>query len=234
MGGSHGPTAPVDKSAQQLAREGRRILEVADADERDRAQDLASKGLVLGEKDLAAFRARREVARDDLEAAARKAPDDGAIAFDLGRLRAILGDAEGARIAFDSAARLDPTNGRPLLALGDLLRDAGDEDGALDAYQRGLSRGPVWSGSARAYLACADILKKKGQLAEGARTLEEADRVAPGHPTVIVNLGYFYEQLHRTQDAIRTYERWLDVVGEGGDPGERRRVETALESLRGH
>jgi tetratricopeptide (TPR) repeat protein len=226
--GTH-PQAPIEKDAARLLREARLVLDETERVERD----LGRKGLVLTDEQAALLKSRREYAKTALEEAAKLAPQDAQIAFELGRARAVLGDREGARLAFENASALDPENGRPLLALGDLLRAAGQDDAALETYERGLARGPVSSASARAYLACADILFKKDKLEEAAHTLEEADRVAPGHPDVIVNLGFFYEKLGRKADAIRTYERWLDVTGDAADPAERRRVEKALGSLKG-
>lgn len=233
MGGGPRSTAVAEKDSKRLVKEARAVLDGVFEQE----QLAKSKGLVLDDSHRALHRSRRDYARGLLDQALKQSPNDAAVAFDVGLLRAgaLLGepaDREAARLAFENAAQLDPANGKPLLALGDLLREAGDDAAALDAYQRGLSRGPVWSGSARAYLSCADLLRKKGDFAEAARMLEEADRVVPGHPTVVVNLAAFYEKLARTQDAIRTYERWLDLVGEGADPEERRRVEAALQRLR--
>jgi tetratricopeptide (TPR) repeat protein len=220
-----------DKDPKRLYQEGRLLLDETAEHEATYARYLSRKNLEPNPEQLATFRARREDARALLELASRKAPGDAAIFRELGRARLVLGDGAGARDAFETAGRLDPTDGRALFALGDVLRDQGEDEHALDAYKQGLSRGSISSTSARIFLACADIHVKKGRFEDAARTLEESERLAEGNPIVPVNLASIYVRLGRKPDAIRAYHRYLDLVGEGGDPDLKKRVAAALAKL---
>ncbi len=112
-----------------------------------------------------------------------------------------------------------------------MLREAGQNERALEAYERGLDRGPLTYGKSEVYLACADILVSEKRLDDAAHKLEEAERLELRNPEISVNLGAIYERMGRKEDAARAYHRYLDLVGEGGDARVKRSVQKALERL---
>lgn len=226
------PATPEQKDPKVLLKQARLLLEDTAKKEAEQVAYCRARNLTVSIEHRAQFRQARLDAEYMLELAAKKEPGDATIRLELGRARRTLGDLRGAIDDFEAAARLDTKENRALYALGDALHAVGEREAALDAYERGLARGQISTGSARVYLSCADILVELKRYEDAAAKLEEAERLAPGHPSVPVNLGSLYERLGRKPDAVRAYRRWLDLMGQdGGDPEVRRRVLAALERL---
>jgi tetratricopeptide (TPR) repeat protein len=224
--------APEQKDPERLLEEARLLVDDAARREAELRAGLP-RGVKPGDEQLELFRLSREEARSLLEIAVGKEPGRADLHFELGHVKRILRDLRGSISEFEIASRLAPDDAKALYALGDVLRAAGDNERALEAYERGLDRGPLTYGKSEVYLACADILVSEKRWGDAAHKLEEAERLQLGNPEVEVNLGAIYERLGRTEDAARAYHRYLDLVGEGGDPQVKRSVLKALERLRG-
>ncbi|HZV01993.1 MAG TPA: tetratricopeptide repeat protein [Planctomycetota bacterium] len=227
------PVAPkkLDESPKRLYDEAVVILDETAEEEAKYVANCRAKKIQPDDAEVALFTSRREEARALLEKAREKEPENPAISFELGRVERVLENWEKAASAFETAARLDPQSSRALYALGDVLWQMRQGDAALDAYERGLARGPISTGSARVFLACAEILVSQKRYADAASKLEEAERSAPGHPEVPLQLGRIYERLGRGPDAVRAYRRWLDLAGDGADPALKARVEGWIRAL---
>jgi tetratricopeptide (TPR) repeat protein len=227
------PVAPkkLDESPKRLYDEAVVILDETAEEEAKYVAGCRAKKIQPDAAEVALFTSRREEARGLLEKAREKEPENPAIYFEIGRVERVLENWEKAASAFETAARLDPRSSRALYALGDVLGQMGQGDAALDAYERGLARGPISTGSARVFLACADILMAKKRYQDAVSKLEEAERSAPGHPDVLLALGTCYEHLGRGPDAARAYRRWLDLAGDGADPALKARVEGRIRAL---
>jgi len=103
---------------------------------------------------VAAARARLQEA----EARAAAAPDDAQPWFDLGRLRLVSGDVDGAEIALARAREIDPTRTEIASAHGEALARIADglvTPAAREAFQTALT-GDAGDPRARYFLALAD------------------------------------------------------------------------------
>ncbi len=225
------PPSPQDKDAKRLLREGKLILEDALEKQAKLEATCKEKGLTVSDEQEEEFHSRREEAKELLELAAAKDPEDPAIHVELGHAKHALRDLQGAADEYALAARLDPGASRPYYLLGDALRELHQNDSALEAYERGLARGPISSATARVYLACADILVAEKRFDDAARELETAERADIGHPHIPANLGAIYERLGRKGDALRAYRRYFDLVGDAGDPALASRIHAAIARL---
>lgn len=125
------------------------------------------------------------------------------------------------------AVRLDPKNGTVLSDLGDTLQENGDFDGAQSAYQAALALVPK-SASLRNNLGY--IMVRKGNLEGAIAEWRAAVQIDPKYPAAQINLAEALENKGDASGAIAAYERFLDLVPNGGDVEEVRKRVSRLKS----
>jgi tetratricopeptide (TPR) repeat protein len=99
--------------------------------------------LARGVPDLVRFRV--EGARSDLEKAVRLRAAWGDAWSDLGSVRQILGDTDGAKQAFDRAVELDPASARTGQARAEFFFATGNKEKGLEELRRIRRYNPQWS-----------------------------------------------------------------------------------------
>jgi len=129
----------------------------------------AAEALALRNQGLALLESDRIVeAGRALEAAARGAPNDGVTAAALGRVRAALGDLDGARAAFQLARGLGALDPALLAEAGFVEEQLGDREEALALYRAALAEDPA---HAPAHLRLAQLHDRMGEPEAAAEAL---------------------------------------------------------------
>ena len=88
---------------------------------------------------------------------------------------------------------------------GDCLRDAKRLTEAVAAYRRGLEIDP--KGSRDLYLGLSVAYLDGGRSQSALEAAQAADRISPGDPTVLVEVGMAYEDLHAFPEALDYFRR---------------------------
>jgi choline-sulfatase len=103
------------------------------------------------------------------------------------------------RAALESLVRDEPRNGQMQMRLGFVLIEAGECARALPHFDAAIAASVP---SAEPHLGRAECLAAAGQRDASARALAAADRVEPGNPVVLANLGVLALDEGRDADAI--------------------------------
>ena len=101
---------------------------------------------------------------------------------------------EQARSECMIAVSFSPTDPEASLLLGDVQRLLGDLEAAARSYLGVRERDPTSLGAA---LGLAAVHEREGRLAEAADMLEEAEKLHPGNPILLNNLGSIYLRMAR-------------------------------------
>jgi choline-sulfatase len=111
------------------------------------------------------------------------------------------GELAGAalRAALESLVRDEPGNGQMQMRLGFVLMEAGDCAAALPHFDAAIAAAVP---SAEPHLGRAECLAAAGQRDAAARALAAADRLEPGNPVVLANLGMMALDAGRDAEAI--------------------------------
>ena len=119
--------------------------------------------------------------------------------------------------AFKKAAALDPKRARVWAEVGDSEQQAGDLDGAIRDFQSALSKDPklpgVWSKLGIAYKD-KDCKGCKTKAMDALRTAEQQN---PADAVAHHELGYMYKDDGRRKEAIREFQRYLELRPDAGD-----------------
>jgi regulator of sirC expression with transglutaminase-like and TPR domain len=75
-------------------------------------------------------------------------------------------------------------------------------------------------------------LAKREDWAGAAQSLERMLVIAPDRPELLFEAGQLNARLDKRRAAIAAFERFLDLEGDGGDPGLRQRASALLQELR--
>lgn len=131
--------------------------------------------------------------------------------------------------AYQTALRTNPSDPDLLNNYAVALRQAGRAAEAIPALETALARAPE---EPMFQLNLAIALRAANRWEEAARHYEAWARLvpAPTDPSPLFDLGYCYEQLHRTEHAVDAYDRYLALVRDR-DPAAVDRVEQRLEEL---
>ena len=88
---------------------------------------------------------------------------------------------------------------------GDCLREAKRPSEAVAAYRRGLEIDP--KGSRDLYLGLSAAYDDGGRFQSALEAAQAADRISPGDPTVLVEIGMAYEDLHAYREALDYFKQ---------------------------
>jgi tetratricopeptide (TPR) repeat protein len=134
--------------------------------------------------------------------ALQREPESGESLAALVRLELKSGQSAAAMALVDGAIARTPESAVPRNLKGELLLGRGQTDAAIAAFQEAVRIAPTWPQGYRS-LALAQRSAKQD---EGAiRTLQEGIRIT-GADALMTDLGQFYEQLGRIDDAIALYQ----------------------------
>lgn len=75
-------------------------------------------------------------------------------------------------------------------------------------------------------------LAKREDWTGAAQSLERMLVIAPDRPELLFEAGQLNARLDKRRAAIAAFERFLDIEGDSGDPGLRRRASALLQELR--
>ena len=142
--------------------------------------------------------------------------------LNLGRVRASLGDAEGAMLAWDRAHALAPDDPRPLRLSAALAGERADLPEAIERFTRAIALMPGDAGLRFARAAHASSLALHAQ---AVTDLEAAVALAPddaaGHSALLLEL--HYDEALASVDAMRTrHDAWNARHGRDTVPSIRR------------
>lgn len=140
-------------------------------------------------------------------------PDDVPSWNDLGLIREVRGDLEGARAAWRRAILLDPDYSRSWSNLGRVQLAAGELDAAEVSWRQALRAGPS---NPIAHVNLANLLRRTDRTHEAIPLYRRATELAPGLGPAWRGLGRAYLELGRAGEARRTLLRALKL-----DPGDR-------------
>jgi len=199
------PPGPLGEVAA-LIEDGR--LEEADARLRVLQAALPTDAqVVLVVAELAARRGRVAEAEATLRSALETQPGTTALWRALGRLKALLGEAEGMAEAFGKAMTARPDEAANPLELAELWHERfGQAERAVPLYERALRLAPG-DGWIRYRYGLA--LARSGRVADGLVALEEASRLAPRSPWPDHARGQLLADLGRPAEALAAYEEAL-------------------------
>jgi tetratricopeptide (TPR) repeat protein len=111
-----------------------------------------------------------------------------------GRLALEEGRLPAAEVELLFASSLSPGDVEAALTLGEVYRRTGRWEAAAQAFRRVLDLEPS---SLPGALGLADALRAQGRLADAAELLDAQEAVHPGDYTMLVNLGFFHQELAR-------------------------------------
>ena len=159
--------------------------------------------------------------------ALRLRPGDAASSNGLGMALASSGRLEEATRRFEEAVRADPLLAEAHNNLGTSLASRGDLDGAMRHFEEAARLRPDDAG-ARKNLGTAAL--SRDDVAGAERHLREAVRLAPDDAQAHDLLGVALGRMRRLDEAIRAFERALEIDPSAGSP--RQNLEEARR-LRG-
>lgn len=151
---------------------------------------------------LALARSDAAEAVSALERAAALAPDDPALASNLGIAQQRAGDLAAARETFEVLVKVAPDFAPGRLNLAIALRDAGETDAAIAELREAVQLEP---GYAKAWLELGRLLAERGAYDEALASLARAG----DSPEVQLAKGWCLQELGRVEEALRIYREML-------------------------
>ena len=169
-----------------------------------------------------AYQARGDLskAEEHLRRAIDKKPDYADARNNLGIVLAERKEWDKAIREFEAAAEnvMYTTPERAYFNLGEAYRAKGDPAGAEAAYRRALR---VNDRYAPAYVALSAVLGGQGKWNDAASTLSRCVEVLPGYASCWMELGRAYLRLSRPANALKAFEKVLEV---SSDPETRKQA----------
>jgi tetratricopeptide (TPR) repeat protein len=166
-------------------------------------------GPLLGLAQVSILQGNAARADQYLQQAASLAPHDANVLTIRGHYLFFRKDYQQAEKAFKTAISLDPKLERPHYELGDLyLLGLHNPKEAIAAYHDALAINPHDS---RVHYTLANALAEAGRLDEAQVQIEEASRLDPKNPAMLVFLGDFYLRRTKLDQAQETYAKALAI-----------------------
>ncbi|HEY8586467.1 MAG TPA: tetratricopeptide repeat protein [Rhodanobacter sp.] len=113
-----------------------------------------------------------------------------------------------AQLACQRAAEMDPTLAEVDLALGDLFRASGNSERALQHYHES-ARSPALQ--VRAHIGAAQVYAGNGQRDLALKEFRQAQRLSPGDPAVLAQIGYQQFLDGDFGQAVASYREAVDL-----------------------
>ncbi len=142
-------------------------------------------------------------ARQDIEAARSRSPDDPRVADLLASLAMSGGDVDTAAALLEAALRSDPRRPRLWYRFGVVLHAAGRYEAALEAYERALGLAPALPGPR---IGRASVWQIQGRFDDARRELEAVLGQFPEHPDAVTALAAQLEIRGETEAGLALIE----------------------------
>jgi tetratricopeptide (TPR) repeat protein len=138
------------------------------------------------------------------------------------------GDTQLAFEHFETALRADPAFAPARLNRASVLLGAGDYPGAAAEYAQVLKQDPSHDG---AQVGHAIALRAQGKHAEAAAEYQRVLARSPNQPEALYDLGVLQADfLDQPKQAVDSFERYLDVAGDGPAREDAERYVEQLQS----
>ena len=132
----------------------------------------------------------------------------------LARILSELGDSPGALEEIDAARRSRPAYPEASAVEGRIHRENSSIEPAIASFRRAIREGRGFQPEAHVGLAL--ILEGQGQYEDAAREYEVAiKQLSESEPIIYQLLGAVYEKLQKPKDAVRVYEKYLEIAPNG-------------------
>ncbi len=168
-----------------------------------------------------------------LSQALKKRPRDEQLLYALGTVYERRGDSTHSLEKMRAALEINPDNANAMNFIGYLLAETGQN---FDEAEKLLTRALELKPDNGSYLdSLGWVYFKRGELDRAVETLERANAIAPGEPTINEHLGDALTKGLKKKDAADAYRRALEVLKE--DPelaenkGQRAQIEKKLKAL---
>ena len=177
----------------------------------DEAMGDIDKGLALDPDDLLFLKGKGEInlnrkafpaALDAFQRAARIAPDDADVPYNMARVYYELGDAKAQGAAAATAlAKGIRFSGEAYYFLGDAERKQKHGQAAIDAYQRSINSKPDMY---LAYINLADVYRSENRFNDAITISKQALQMFPNERgNLYTSLSWYYSLADRPNDAVQ-------------------------------
>jgi tetratricopeptide (TPR) repeat protein len=156
-------------------------------------------------------------------------PNSADAHFALGNIYVQEGRLNDAKAAYEAALKAKPDLTSARANLGVAYYQMGQFDQAVEQYNQVLKTNP--QDAETLYLLAAVRLQQKNH-AEAEQLLLKARDIKPDLPEVYYGLGTVYELTGRKDQAIASFEKFLQI-GPGQDPSAKGQAEEHLKALKG-
>ncbi len=168
-----------------------------------------------------------------LNQALKKRPRDEQLLYALGTIYERKGDTARSLEKMRAALEVNPENANAMNFIGYLLAEAGrDFEEAEKLLTRALELKPD-NGSFLDSLGW--VYFRRGDVPKAIETLERANSISPGEPTINEHLGDALTRALRQKDAAAAYQRAIEVLKDDPDlaenKGQRAQIEKKLKAL---
>jgi Flp pilus assembly protein TadD len=193
------------------------------ASERQELHNAATLDAYADRRGVAAYgRGDMAAAASAFEEAVATNPEDAESLNNLGQVLVRQGRLEEALPLFDRAVALSPQKWAFRFNQGRARGLVDDWSGAIEAYQEADR---LFPNDHVTLFNLGLALRKVGRHEAAAGVLERVVAQETSDATLYLPLGESYESLDRPADAIRVYQRYLEVAPAGGDaPAVRARI----------
>jgi tetratricopeptide (TPR) repeat protein len=160
-----------------------------------------------------------------LERAVQLQPDDAALHSNLGSALARIGHLPQAIEHMRQAVKLQPEHDDTHNNLGSLLALTGAVNDAVAEFERAIELQP---NRADAHINLADVLSEKGELGKAIEHYQTARRLQPQFVPAYASLAKALAVVGRSQDAITTAQRGVEVARSSGQKVDAEKIEEWL------
>ena len=151
---------------------------------------------------------RPEKAKTVFEKAANCTPPNLSACYNLGRLKQMEGDGQGAIAMYRAIVEQEPRFGLVWNNLGVAYREAGEPDEAISCFRRAVAFAPDM---AEAWNNLGVAQDEFQMVANACRSYEKAIEIQPDYASAHFNLGVALQKRERFQDAKDHYNKVLAI-----------------------
>lgn len=185
----------------------------------DAAMGDIDKGLAIDPKDLQFLKGKGEInmdrkafpaALDAFQKAAKVAPNDADVQYNMARAYFALGDAKAQGVAAETAlAKGTRFPGESHYLLGDARQRQGNWQGAIESYQRAINSKPDIYLS---YFNLAEVYRNENRYADSITALKNGQKAFPNDGKIYTTLSLYYSLADRNDDAVKAAEAGITLL----------------------
>ncbi len=177
------------------------------------------KGLALDPKDLLFLKGKGEInldrkafpaALDAFQKAAKVAPNDADVQYNMARAYFALGDAKEQGVAAETAlAKGTRFPGESHYLLGDARQKQGNWQGSIDAYQKAINSKPDIY---QAYFNLAEVYRNENRYSDSIAALKQGQKTFPKDGKIYTTLSLYYSLSDRNDDAVQSARAGITLL----------------------